>query len=102
MLVQMRPGQVTALIVLSVMMDLSGGCATHPAAGGWKRAEIVVNGMDDEWSGDLLFVDNDSQLAVRMVNGPPIPGIVHPDEQCSHDAKAVHGWTDRMVRPQGG
>ena len=37
-------------------------------AGTWKHTEIVANGIDNEWPGDPLLVDDDLQMAIRMVN----------------------------------
>lgn len=68
MLIRTRLRQVVAFIGVLLMVGFLWGCLTHRLAGGWKSDDIIANGIDAEWPGEPLFVDEDLQLAVRVVN----------------------------------
>lgn len=68
MLIQPFTRYVSAFVTIWLTVGLFVGCSTHQVASGWKRAEIIANGIDNEWPSNPLFVGDDPPIAVHVVN----------------------------------
>ncbi len=75
MLMAMISNLLSVLISIGVVVGGLGGCSRPNVAGEWKPFEIITDGIDREWPGKPLTIDDDLPLAIHVVNDDQSLGL---------------------------
>lgn len=102
MLNDSRTRNVPVIALLVMLAGMLGACSTPQVASMWTHAGIQTNGIDDEWPGDPLLVDDDLGVAVRVINDHQTLGVcIEVRSERSKQHLAMDGLTV-WIDPKGG